>query len=205
VLITVNKLHFEGQDNLSIDDNGNLKVGLRFTDVKFKIPESYQVTNTGKKPVSFAFNAVDRNMVTFQTKDKIDSRYALVIDPVLNFGTYMDGNVGTSGNQFDQYLFALTVDPTDGSIYCAGASNKNIPTNTAPYTATGYLNTITGLDGAPSSGIPCAAVVYKISASGGSLLNLSLFGPASLSSGNTIQAYAISLSANRVLSVEPLM
>jgi len=191
------KLNFEGQDNLSITAEGKLKVGLRFTDVFFNIPESYQVSEKNKIPVKFAFNKINDNNINFKTSSFINPNYSLVIDPVLNFGTYMDGNIA-SGNQFDQYLFALQVDSSTGIIYCAGASNKNIPTSTSPYDATGYLNTITGLDGAPSAGIPCAAVVYRISADGSDLMNLTLFGPATLAAGNTIQAYALSLSNNNV-------
>ncbi|MBK7939872.1 MAG: hypothetical protein IPJ82_23555 [Lewinellaceae bacterium] len=42
------KMRFEGQDGLIIDDKGNLNVGLRLPDVKFSIPESYQVTTKAK-------------------------------------------------------------------------------------------------------------------------------------------------------------
>ena len=192
------QLHFEGQDNLSIDQEGSLLVGLRFTTVKFHIPESYQITKKGKIPVDFTFEKTDKNTIAFTTKNIIDTRYALVIDPILLFGTFVDGNLGTSGNQFDQYLFAIQVDPIDGTVYCAGASNKNIPTNSAPYNVTGYLNTISGLDGAPSGGVPCAAIVYSMNASGNQLLNLTLYGPSSLSSGNAVQAYCLSLSPTRV-------
>ncbi|MCX6187917.1 MAG: hypothetical protein NTU43_13170, partial [Bacteroidetes bacterium] len=192
------KLHFDGQDKLSVNKEGNLTVGLRFTDVKFNIPESYQVTEKGKVPVNFNFYNEENNTITFKTNSEIDNKYALVIDPVLNFGTYMDGNFGTAGNDFDAYLFAVQVDPIDGMIYCAGRSNKNIPTNAAPYNADGYLNTITNLDGAPSAGIPYAAVVYRMSASGNDLVDLTLFGPSSMASGNEIAAYALSLSPTKV-------
>ncbi len=49
------KLKFTGQDNLKIDKDGGLTVGLRFSDVKFNIPESYQVTENGKVPVKMTF------------------------------------------------------------------------------------------------------------------------------------------------------
>ncbi|OYU96499.1 MAG: hypothetical protein CFE21_08925 [Bacteroidetes bacterium B1(2017)] len=192
------KLNFEGQDKISINNQGNLVVALRFTDVKFNIPESYQVTKKGKTPVEFDFYSLSNNTVGFKTKSKIDPQYSLVIDPVLNFGTYMDGNLGSSGNQFDAYLFAIQVDPVDGNIYCAGRTNRNIPTSSAPYDANGYLNSITNLSGAPSAGIPYAAVIYRMSASGNDLVDLTLFGPGSVSGANEISAYALSLSDNKV-------
>ncbi len=196
------KLNFEGQDDLSIDKDGSIKVGLRFTDVKFNIPESYQVTNKGKVPINFSFNKKEENTVVFQTKSKIDPQFALVIDPILSWGTYMDGNFGSGSGvtQFDAYLYAIQVDPVDGMVYCAGRSNKNIPTNSAPYDADGYLNSVTNLNGAPSSGIPDVAVVYRVNSTGTDLVDLTLYGPSSVtaSSTNSVEAYALSLSATSV-------
>ncbi|MFN0110869.1 MAG: SdrD B-like domain-containing protein [Blastocatellia bacterium] len=188
------KMNFAGQDNLAVAKDGSLQVGLRFTDVKFHLPESYQVTESGKQNVNFAFNKSEDGTVTFTTGDKVDARYPLVIDPVLGWGTFMDGN-GVLG-VFDEYLFAIQTD-TDGITYCAGATNVNIPTASAPYDADGYLNTITGLTGGSNIG-RSAAVVYRVSANGTDLLDLTLYGPNTINAGNDVNAYALSLSANRV-------
>ena len=187
------KMNFTGQDNLAVADDGSLKVGLRFTEVKFHLPESYQITEQGKHRVNFAFNQTD-NQVTFSTADSIDSHYPLVIDPTLAWGTFLDGN-GVLG-VFDEYLFAIQTD-TDGIVYCAGATNVNIPTASAPYDADGYLNNIAGLSGGSNIGYS-AAVIYRVSANGADLLDLTLFGPNTISAGNDVNAYALSLSANRV-------
>jgi len=56
----------QGQDNLSVEADGSLKLGLHFTDIKFHIPESYQVTETGKVPVDFAFNTTGNGIVSFK-------------------------------------------------------------------------------------------------------------------------------------------
>ena len=174
------KMQFSGQDGLSIDQAGNLKVGLRFTDVKFDIPESYQVTPQGKVLVDFAFNKLDDHTIDFRTHSKIDAQYPLIIDPTLTWGTFVDANHAT----FDAYLYAIEVDPADGLVYCAGGSNRQFPTGTAPYDADGYLNVVGGLTGAPSSPLPMVAVVYRISNTGTDLLDLTLFGPSSMVSPN---------------------
>jgi hypothetical protein len=180
-----------GQDNLTVDADGSLRVGLRFADVKFNIPESYQVTENGKVPVDFSFHTEDGGRVNFKTESEIDPSYPLIIDPVLSWGTYMDGN----DIYFDQYLFAVQVDPVDGMVYCAGATNRQISTSSAPYDADGYLNVITGFG---TSGTPRVAIVYRINSTGSDLVDLTLYGPSSVSSGNEVVAYGLSLSNNRV-------
>ena len=66
------KMQFSGQDHLAIDDKGNLNVGLRFTDVRFAIPESYQVTEQGKVPVQLAFAKLDDQTIHFEASTHID-------------------------------------------------------------------------------------------------------------------------------------
>jgi len=183
------KMRFAGQDSLSIDPDGSLKVGLRFTDLKFHIPESYQVTNQGKTPVSFSFHKTAENIVDFITESKLDPGFPLVIDPILTWGTYFDGN----DVNFDQYLFAIQTDPVTKLVYCAGATNRQISTSSPPYDANGYLNTISGLTGTQR-----VAIVYSLSSDGTDLVDMTLFGPNAVVTGNNVVAYALSLSANRV-------
>ena len=183
------KMNFEGQDNISILRDGSLKVGLRFTDIKFHIPESYQVTEIGKRAVDFEFESTNGHIISFKTNDEIDQSLPLVIDPILNWGTLFDGN----NSAFDQYLYAIQVDSVTGYIYCAGSTNRQIPTNSAPYTANGYLNTVSGLSGSQT-----VAVVYSINSTGTALIDMTLFGPSSVASGDFVEAYALSLSPNNV-------
>jgi hypothetical protein len=185
------KLRFSGQDNLRIDRDGNLSVGLRFSDVKFNIPECYQVTPEGKRLVDFSFTKSSNDIIGLHADQAIDANYPTVIDPVLSWGTFMDGN----DPDFDQYLFAVQVDPDNGMVYCAGASNRNIPTNSPPYDADGYLNSINGFG---TGATPRVAVVYRVNSTGSDLVDLTLYGPGSVSGSATIVAYALSLSTNRV-------
>ena len=188
-------LKFEGQDRLEIGKDGSLNVDLRFTNVNFHIPESYQVTEHGKVPVDFAFHRWNGNTINFTTKSTIDSDYPLIIDPTLTWGTFMDG----ANSNFDAYLYAIQVDPDDEIVYCAGGTNRPIPTNAAPYDADGYVNNITGLTGSTGNpATPTVAVVYRISSDGSDLIDLTLYGPASVSGSNFVVAQALSLSATNV-------
>ncbi|MGB4848812.1 MAG: GEVED domain-containing protein, partial [Saprospiraceae bacterium] len=187
------KLRFEGQDALSVDAQGSLDVGLKFTDVKFHIPQSYQVTENGKIPVSFSFNKSNENTIGFATQSVIDPRFPMVIDPTLSWGTFFDGN----NTGFDDYLFAVQVDPADGIVYCAGGTNRQIPTGAAPYDANGYLNVVTGLNGGADA-LPHVAVVYRINSSGNDLLDVTLFGPSTVTGTDNTLAHGLSLSTNNV-------
>ncbi|MBS1657825.1 MAG: SprB repeat-containing protein, partial [Bacteroidetes bacterium] len=190
-------MHFEGQDKLIIDQDGSLTVGLRFMDVKFHIPESYQVTEKGKTAVNISFTRASNNTISFTANSEIDSRYPLVIDPVLSWGTWFDGN----STSFDDYLFAIQVDSLDGKVYCAGNTKIQIATNSAPYDANGYLNTVANLNSSGGVSLSKAvAVVYRISANGNDLEEMTLYGPSDIgtTSTNEVSAYALALSPNRV-------
>lgn len=188
------QMRFSGQDELTIDPQGNVVVGLRFTSVKFNVPVSYQVTPQGVHNVDFTYHKTNQETISFATSSSIDARYPLVIDPTLTWGTFLDANNST----FDAYLYAIQVDPNDGLVYCAGGTNRPIPTGTAPYDADGYLNSISGLTGAPPTPLPMVTVVYRINNAGDDLLDLTLYGPASAASSDNIAAQALSLSDTKV-------
>jgi len=188
------QMQFKGQDGLTIDQKGNLKVGLRFMDVKFNVPESYQVTPEGNVPIAFSYAKLNDQTVQFLTRARVDAHYPLIIDPTLTWGTFMDGNNAT----FDAYLYAIQVDPEDGMVYCAGGTNRPIPTGSAPYDADGYLNNVSGLTGAPPTPLPMVAVVYRINNAGNDLVDLTFFGPSTAASSDNIVAQALSLSDTKV-------
>ncbi|MBK8955441.1 MAG: hypothetical protein IPM34_07795 [Saprospiraceae bacterium] len=196
------QMEFDGQDKLKVDKKGNLAVQLRFADVKFNIPEAYQVGPQGKIPVLFAFDKIDNKNIQFKNLSPLNEQLPLIIDPVLIWGTYMDGN-GTNGNNgnpgatFDQYLYAIQLDTLTNIMYCAGATNLAIPTGTAPYDANGWRNIITGLDGG-SNNNEYVTVIYRINSAGNDLLDLTLYGNNSSSNNETSRAHSLSLSPNRV-------
>ncbi|MGB3226607.1 MAG: hypothetical protein WBB02_01445, partial [Saprospiraceae bacterium] len=187
---------FEGQDKLKINKDGSLKVGLRFTDLEFHIPESYQVTDHGKVAVDFEFTKTNSNTIAFKTKSIIDPSFPVVIDPTLVWGSYMD-DIVSAPNDFDEYLYAIQLDTLDGILYCAGATNRQITTGTSPYDANGYQNVVTGLTGGTNTG-EATSVVYRINSTGNDLLDLTLYGPATIPNNGTVNAFGLSLSQNRV-------
>lgn len=104
-----------------------------------------------------------------------------------------------SSPYFDQYLYAIELDTSDRVLYCGGATNWNIPINSAPYTATGWKNVITGLSG-QSNPSPSyyTSVIYRINFDGTILMDLTLYGPDMISTNQNNRVHSLSLSSNRV-------
>src|ERR1043165_4560246 len=177
------QMKFKGAEGISMDEKGNLNIKLHFDKVKFDIPESYQIIDGKKVPVTMTF-AVKGDVVTFATNKNIDSRYPLIIDPSLKWGTWFDDNDGN----FDEYIFAVDEDAA-GNVYVAGGSNNQF---TRAYTGNG---TVYGYDDTYNDGVTGTnvsrgdAIIYKIKNDGTALLNITYFGGTSWD-----RAYGLSLS-----------
>ncbi|MBI1781004.1 MAG: hypothetical protein HYR66_06505 [Sphingobacteriales bacterium] len=81
------RMQFLGQNYLKVDNKGNLEIGLRFRSLKLKIPETYQLDAKGKRlPLQgkFVFSSV--NETKYYIKGITNSKWPLVIDPVLQWG-----------------------------------------------------------------------------------------------------------------------
>jgi gliding motility-associated-like protein len=159
------KMRFKGQDGLSIDEKGNLNVKLEFDVVKFDIPEAYQIINGKKVAVKMAFE-IKGDVATFKAIGKVDSRYALVIDPSLKWGTWFDNN----SDSFDEYLFAVDIDNA-GNMYCGGNINVQLTSGAGNYinpaSLFGFSNTYAGsVDG----------IVYELKFDGSAVLAITYFG-----------------------------
>ncbi|MBL7777910.1 MAG: tandem-95 repeat protein, partial [Chitinophagales bacterium] len=173
------KMRLKGQDGVRIDEKGNLCVKLSFDEVKFDIPEAYQIVEGKKVPVRMQFK-LDGDFVTFTSLDKIDSRYELVIDPSLKWGTFFDNNSDT----FDEYLFAVEVDNV-GNVYCGGSTNMAISTG-----AGNYINPATLFGAFNAYGSGQDGIIYKFNALGTAITAITYYG----ASGGNDRVYGLSLS-----------
>jgi gliding motility-associated-like protein len=104
------KLHFEGQDQLSLKD-GRLLVKTTAGTVTEEAPVAWQETPTGRTSVRCAYTLVG-NEVTFSLPKGYDPTLPLVIDPVLTFASF-------SGSTGDNFGFTATYDHT-GHLYGGG-------------------------------------------------------------------------------------
>ena len=171
-------VEYDGVNNVKIADDGSLNIGLEFTDLKYRIPECYQIQNGKKINKRFAFKIENGKHVRFGTKDKIDPTLPTVIDPELVWGIYFDSN--TTG--FDEYLFAVDYDNAR-NIYCVGKTNAAFPAGYITTGATGFNQTyVGGRD----------VVIYKIRWDGKVILAFTYFGTSANDNG-----YSISLSPDK--------
>lgn len=192
------RMQFLGQNFLKVDTKGNLEIGLRFGSLKLKIPETYQLDAKGKRlslQGRFVFSSI--NETKYFIKGIANPKLPLVIDPVLQWGAYMDGD----NANFDAYLFGGVAD-SNGDIYVAGASQRITTTDiqSAAYGSpiAGFLSTPpsgagTGSSGASGDGVDW--LIMKIKKDGSRVLTYTFFG---LSSTVTTkeQAHCIAISPN---------
>ena len=88
----------EGADKISTDKDGSLVLKTAAGQVRWLKPLAYQPSDNGRRLISAAYR-VHRNRVSFKL-GSYDTGKALVIDPVMVYGTFLDGNSFERYNSF---------------------------------------------------------------------------------------------------------
>ena len=142
------RLQFDGAESVRIADNGDLvlTVGAQENEVRFRAPLSYQEGHDGREVVESRYFLHKDSTVGFEL-GAYDSSRELVIDPVLDYGTY----VGGTGSE---RAYAVAAD-SSGSAYITG------------YTQSADFPTASAYDATHNSGLDL--YVTKLSADGSSL------------------------------------
>jgi len=101
----------EGARKMRINSHGDLVLSVAGGEVELQKPEVYQNVRGERREIAGGY-AIDRNhRVTFAI-GSYDSSEPLILDPVLNYSTYLGGSAGEFG-------FAIAVDGT-GNAFIAG-------------------------------------------------------------------------------------
>ncbi|MET0753771.1 MAG: Calx-beta domain-containing protein [Pyrinomonadaceae bacterium] len=109
------KLSFDGAENLSIDDEGNLVAEISSgKNVLFKAPVAYQEVAGERREVAANYS-LEGKTVKFQLSE-YDETQRLVIDPILQYSTFL------GGLQAD-YAYAAKVNAA-GEVYIAGLTGS---------------------------------------------------------------------------------
>ena len=117
------QMHFEGARSLRIDRKGDLVVTANDGHVSFQKPVIYQPTEGGRKNfVAGYFKILEKNTVSFAVA-KYDRTRPLIIDPILNYSTYI-GQLAEAT--------AIAVDQS-GEAYVTGVAEEEFPTTPGSY------------------------------------------------------------------------
>lgn len=143
-------LEFAGAGDTSIDEDGRLRLALADGEIYWSRPEIYQDAGDRREPVSGAFVRNADGHIAFRVGE-YDRTRALVIDPVLDYSTYL--GIGSDAA-------AIAVD-SSGSAYVTGISN-------------GYIPIVGGVQSAHSGSLD--AFVTKLSPDGSSIVYSTFLG-----------------------------
>ena len=110
-------LRFDGAEKLTLDTEGNLSIIAANGAISFHKPVVYQTSaNNRREQVEGSFQILSRNTVSFKL-GRYDRARALVIDPILNYSTYL-GQTGAAT--------AIAVDGA-GAAYVTGWAPSGMP------------------------------------------------------------------------------
>ena len=107
-------LSFDGIDGLSIDDDGALHVATELGDLIDTAPFIYQEIEGEQVEVTGSFQLIDADTYSFSVSGDYDPTVELIIDPILDWSTYLGGGGGDNG-------FGVAVD-TSGSVLVTGST-----------------------------------------------------------------------------------
>ena len=122
------RLAFEGARGLSLDPDGDLLLETAAGQVRQRRPVAYQEIDGERREVAADYVLQGRRRVGFRVGD-YDPTRPLVIDPVIDYSTYLGGGQVDEGSD-------IVVD-TDGKIYVTGFTmSVNFPVSAGAYDTT---------------------------------------------------------------------
>jgi hypothetical protein len=111
------QISYDNIQGLSVDSKGRLHVKTRLGELVDDAPIVYQKVNGKRVQIKSAFKLIDSNTYTFALKGSYDKTRELVLDPTVDWQTYLGGSAADTGED-------ISVD-SDGNIYVSGTSNSS--------------------------------------------------------------------------------
>ncbi len=123
--------HYEGAETLSLK-KGNLIIRTSVNTVTEQAPKAWQWIDGRKKEIPCEF-VLEKNVLSYRFPKGYDTRYELIIDPVLVFGSF-------SGSTADNFGMTATYD-NQGHLYAGGiVFNTGYPVTPGAYQGSGTAN-----------------------------------------------------------------
>jgi len=149
------RLRADGVKKATVTAQGDLELRTAGGKVILRSPTTYQETGGQRKAVTAGYRMGEDGRILFEVGD-YDKAKPLVIDPVLDYSSYMGGNI-------DDSISLITVDST-GNAYVVGGTDGNFPITAGAYQATFVSNNVN-------------MVVAKVNPAGTALLYATYLGP----------------------------
>ena len=113
------KMNFSGANSLALDANGDLLIATKGGVLRQHKPVLYQVINGTRQTVAGSF-VIHQNQVRFAIGD-YDRTHELVIDPTLNYSTYLGGYEG------DEKGYAIALDGSSNAFLTGEVGSASFP------------------------------------------------------------------------------
>jgi hypothetical protein len=110
------RVEFDGARSLAIDARGDLRIATAGGEVVQRRPVCWQEADGGRRPVAGRYRIESDRCVSFELGPH-DASLALVIDPIVDYGTYFGGATGS------EQIRAVTRDAA-GNLYLLGTTNS---------------------------------------------------------------------------------
>ena len=182
-------MRFDGVQSMRIDDAGNLHLATAAGDLIERAPVAYQMINGQREDVSASFVLRADGTVGFVVGAH-DTSAALVIDPVLEFATYLGGS--------DPFSSPFLEVPDNASAVAVDAQGNSYITG---YTYSADFPTVNALQAQPTAAFTSDAFITKLAPDGtvlfstyfGGGLDASAFpfGPTNFGNGTQARAIAV--------------
>ncbi len=109
------KIQYEGAESIAVNDNGELVVTTMWGEVVEQRPIIYQIENSIRVPIDGSYKLSGASSFSFELAD-YNTSLPLIIDPVLEYSTYLGGSRNDRG--------LSTVVDNFGSSYITGYTSS---------------------------------------------------------------------------------
>lgn len=118
------QVNVEGAEALFLDSDGSLVCRTPWGDVCQKAPVTYQQVGNIRRPVASSFRVNANGTVGFEVLGEYNRSLPLVIDPVLNFATYLGGSD-------DDVSYGVAQAPNGDVIVTGATASADFPISNA--------------------------------------------------------------------------
>lgn len=113
------QLRFDYAEEVEVLSDGSIRIATEWGDMTQSIPEAFQVTRSGSSGIEASFKQYSDGTVGFEASGR-DASKATVIDPVVEFSTYLGGTWYDEG-------WGIATDDKGNMYVCGLTGSTNFP------------------------------------------------------------------------------